>query len=56
VQLLLQLQWSPEQQIANKLPISHETAYLRVYVDKTQGGTLWKIRRCPNQKRKRYSG
>ena len=40
-QLLLQLQWSPEQ-IASKLPISHETVYLRVYADKAQGGTLWK--------------
>ena len=38
-QLLLQLQWSPEQ-IASKLPISHETVYLRVYTDKAQGGTL----------------
>jgi IS30 family transposase len=31
-QLLLQLQWSPEQ-IASNLPISHETVYLRVYAD-----------------------
>jgi len=54
-QLLLQLQWSPEQ-IASKLPISHETVYLRVYADKAQGGTLWKNLRCQKQKRKRYAG
>jgi len=36
-QLLLQLQWSPEQ-IASKLPISHETVYQHVYADKAQGG------------------
>jgi transposase, IS30 family len=54
-QLLLQLQWSPKQ-IASKLPISHETVYLRVYADKAQGGTLWKNLRCQKQKRKRYAG
>jgi IS30 family transposase len=54
-QLLLQLQWSPEQ-IASKLPISHETVYLRVYADKAQGGTLWRNLRCQKQKRKRYAG
>jgi len=54
-QLLLQLQWSPEQ-IASKLPISHETVYLRVYGDKAKGGTLWKNLRCQKQKRKRYAG
>ena len=53
-QLLLQLQWSPEQ-IASKLPIGHETVYLRVYADKAQGGTLWKHLRCQKQKRKRYA-
>jgi IS30 family transposase len=51
-QLFLQLQWSPEQ-IANKLPISHETVYMRVYADKAQGGTLWRKLRCQKQKRKR---
>ena len=54
-QLLLQLQWSPEQ-IASKLPISHETVYLHVYADKAQGGTLWKNLRCQKKKRKRYAG
>jgi IS30 family transposase len=54
-QLLLQLQWSPEQ-IASKLSISHETVYQHVYADKVQGGTLWKNLRCQKQKRKRYAG
>ena len=54
-QLLLQLQWSPEQ-IASQLPISHETVYQHVYADKAQGGTLWKNLRCQKQKRKRYAG
>jgi IS30 family transposase len=33
---LLRVQWSPEQ-IASKLPISHETVYQHVYADKAQG-------------------
>jgi len=36
-QLLLQLQWSPEQ-IASKLPISYETGYQYVCADKIRGG------------------
>jgi IS30 family transposase len=36
---LLCIQWSPEQ-IASKLPISHETVYQHVYAYKAQGGTL----------------
>ena len=52
---LLKLQWSPEQ-IAGKLPVSHETLYLHVYSDKARGGTLWKNLRCQKQKRKRYAG
>jgi IS30 family transposase len=51
---LLQIQWSPEQ-IASKLPISHETLYKLVYADKAQGGALWKNLRCQKQKRKRYA-
>ena len=51
---LLRLQWSPEQ-VASKLPVSHETLYQHVYADKTQGGTLWKNLRCQKQKRKRYA-
>ena len=52
---LLRLQWSPEQ-IAGKLPVSHESLYLHVYADKAHGGTLWKNLRCQKQKRKRYAG
>jgi len=33
---LLRLQWSPEQ-VASRLPVSHETLYQHVYADKTQG-------------------
>jgi IS30 family transposase len=49
---LLRLQWSPEQ-IASKLPVSHESLYLHIYADKAHGGTLWKNLRCQKQKRKR---
>ena len=52
---LLELQWSPEQ-IAGKLPVSHETLYQHVYADKASGGKLWKNLRCQKQKRKRYAG
>jgi IS30 family transposase len=52
---LLCIQWSPEQ-IASKLPISHETVYQHVYAEKAQGGTLWKNLRCQKQKGKRYAG
>ena len=51
---LLRLQWSPEQ-IASKLPVSHESLYLHVYADKARGGTLWKNLRCQKHKRKRYA-
>ena len=51
---LLCLQWSPEQ-IAGKLPVSHETLYQHVYADKARGGKLWKNLRCQKQKRKRYA-
>jgi IS30 family transposase len=51
---LLRLQWSPEQ-IAGKLPVSHESLYLHVYADKAHGGTLWKNLRCQKQMRKRYA-
>ena len=52
---LVRMQWSPEQ-IAARLPISHETLYQHVYADKAQGGVLWKSLRCQKQKRKRYAG
>ena len=51
---LLRLQWSPEQ-IASKLPVSHESLHLHVYADKAHGGTLWKNLRCQKQKRNRYA-
>ena len=37
----LGLQWSPEQ-IAQKVAVSHESVYLRVYADKAAGGNLHK--------------
>jgi transposase, IS30 family len=52
--VLLGLQWSLEQ-IAGKLPVSHETLYLHVYADKANGGKLWKNLRGQKQKRKRYA-
>jgi IS30 family transposase len=52
---LLCIQWSTEQ-IASKLPISHETVYQHVYADKAQGETLWKNLRCQKQNRKHYAG
>jgi IS30 family transposase len=52
---LARMQCSPEQ-IAARLPISHETMYQHVYADKAQGGFLWKSLRCQKQKRKRYAG
>jgi IS30 family transposase len=51
---LLRMQWSPEQ-IAARLPLSHETLYQYVYADKAQGGVLWNSLRCQKQKRKRYA-
>lgn len=57
--LLREEQWSPEQ-IAGRLKrenigqISHETIYLRIYADKTTGGTLHRALRCQKKRRKRY--
>lgn len=50
----LRLQWSPEQ-VASKLPVSHETLYRHVYADKTKGGNLWNNLRCQKQKRKLFA-
>lgn len=50
----LQVQFSPEQ-IADKLPVSHETLYQYVYADKAAGGQLWKNLRCKKQRRKRHA-
>jgi transposase, IS30 family len=52
---LLAVQWSPEQ-IADKLPVSHETLYQRIYADKKAGGQLYKHLRCHKTQRKRYGG
>jgi IS30 family transposase len=51
----LRVQFSPEQ-IASKLPISHETVYRHVYANKAQGGALWENLRRQKQKTKRYAG
>lgn len=50
---MLQCQFSPEQ-IAGKLPISHETLYLRIYADQARKGQLYKHLRCQKKRRKRY--
>ena len=50
---MLNLQWSPVQ-IAGKLPISHETLYLRIYADLAHKGQLYKNLRCQKKRRKRY--
>ena len=50
---MLNLQWSPVQ-IAGKLPISHETLYLRIYADQAHQGQLYKNLRCQKKRRKRY--
>jgi IS30 family transposase len=50
----LHVQFSPEQ-IAAKLPVSHETLYQYVYADRAAGGQLWKNLRCKKQRRKRHA-
>jgi IS30 family transposase len=50
---LLRVQWSPEQ-IASKLPISHETVYQHVYADKAAGGDLHKNLGSQKPRRKRH--
>lgn len=50
----LELQWSPEQ-IAAKVPVSHESVYLHVYDDKKRGGQLHKHLRSQKARRKRYA-
>lgn len=52
--IFLSLQWSPEQ-IADALPVSHETIYQHVYADKAGGGLLWRNLRCQRKRRKRYA-
>lgn len=53
VAFYLGVQWSPEQ-IANKLPISHETVYQHVYADKANGGKLHQGLRSQKPRRKRH--
>ena len=53
VAFYLGVEWSPEQ-IANKLPVSHESVYLHVYADKAKGGKLHKGLRSQKPRRKRY--
>jgi len=53
VALYLTVEWSPEQ-IADKLPISHETVYQHVYADKAAGGKLHQGLRSQKPRRKRH--
>jgi IS30 family transposase len=53
VAFYLGVEWSPEQ-IADKLPVSHESVYLHVYADKARGGKLHKGLRSQKPRRKRY--
>lgn len=53
VAFYLGVEWSPEQ-IADKLPVSHESVYLHVYADKAKGGKLHKGLRSQKPRRKRY--
>jgi IS30 family transposase len=48
----LLLQHSPEQ-VAARLPVSHETFYRRIYADKREGGDLWRNLRCQKKRHKR---
>jgi IS30 family transposase len=52
---LLREQLSPEQ-ISVQLDVSHETIYKHVYVDRSQGGDLYRHLRCQKKRRKRYAG
>lgn len=47
--------YSPEQ-IASQIRISHETIYRRIYLDRSQGGELYRHLRCQKKRRKRYAG
>ena len=53
VAFYLSVEWSPEQ-IADKLPVSHESVYLHVYANKAKGGKLHKGLRSQKPRRKRY--
>ena len=59
VELLLQMDWSPEQ-ISGRLKmeqgasVSHEHIYQYIYADKRAGGGLYRHLRCQKKRRKRY--
>jgi IS30 family transposase len=60
IEALLKLQWSPDQIVGWRrrqgMPVmSHETIYLHIWKDKTNGGSLWRhLRGGCKQRRKRY--
>jgi transposase, IS30 family len=60
VERYLRLDWSPEQvagflRVESICSISHETIYVYVWHDKTQGGDLWQhLRQAGKKRRKRY--
>jgi IS30 family transposase len=60
VERYLRLDWSPEQvagflRVEGICSISHETIYVHVWHDKTEGGDLWKhLRQATKKRRKRY--
>jgi IS30 family transposase len=60
IEALLEQRWSPEQIVGRRtregIPVmSHETIYLYIWDDKTNGGMLWRhLRGACKQRRKRY--
>jgi transposase, IS30 family len=60
IEILLQLQWSPEQihgrlQKEKQPTVSHEWIYQHIYEDKRRGGTLYFHLRSQKKQRKRYA-
>lgn len=58
VERLLKKRWSPEQvsgclRKGGVLSISHETIYVHIWKDKTDGGHLYKYLRCATKKRRK---
>ena len=61
VELLLQLQWSPEQiqgrlRLEKQQTVSPEWIYQYIYADKRRGGILYRHLRSQKKQRKRYRG
>jgi transposase, IS30 family len=60
VEHLITLDWSPEQisgwlALEGHFSISHETIYIRIWLDKRSGGGLWRhLRQAAKKRRKRY--